>query len=170
MKNLKSTVLTAMLVSCLTSFSYAGWFSKKEDCKKCEKSQKESCEKKTDCDKSMKACKLKAGEGTLSTAALKILLDSKTDLTLLDARSGKYDDGKRIPGARSLNADSDAKEIAKVIPSKESLVVTYCGSLQCPASSKLHKHLTGLGYRHVLEYPEGIKGWVEAKNPVEDKN
>ena len=169
MNNLKYMLLTAMMVSCLSSFSYAGWFSKKGDCKKCERSQKESCEKKTDCDQNMKECRMKSGEAVVSTKALKILLDSKTELILLDARSGKYDDGKRIPGAKSLNAGSASEEIEKVIPSKESLVITYCGSLKCPASSKLHEHLSELGYKHVIEYPQGIKGWVEAGNSVENK-
>ena len=168
MNNLKSMILTVMMVSCLTSFSYAGWFSKKGDCKKCERSQKESCEKKSDCG-DMKDCRMKSGEAVVSTKALKILLDSKTELILLDARSGKYDDGKRIPGAKSLNAASAPEEIEKVIPSRDSLVITYCASLKCPASSKLHKHLTELGYKHVIEYPQGIKGWVEAGNSVENK-
>ena len=169
MNNLKYMLLTAMMVSCLSSFSYAGWFSKKGDCKKCERSQKESCEKTADCDQNMKECRMTSGEAVVSTKALKILLDSKTELVLLDARSGKYDDGKRIPGAKSLNAGSASEEIEKVIPSKESLVITYCGSLKCPASSKLHEHLSELGYKHVIEYPQGIKGWVEAGNSVENK-
>ena len=170
MNHLRSMMMSVLLVSCLATYSFAGWFSKKSECKKCEMAQKESCEQKKDCGQAMKACKMKGDGAVLSTAALKILLDSQTDLILLDARSGKYDDGKRIPGAKSLNEGSSAKEIEKVIPSKESLVVTYCGGLQCPASSKLHKHLTKLGYVNVLEYPEGIKGWVEAKNAVEVKN
>ncbi len=168
MNHLKSMILGFMMVSCLTSFSYAGWFSKKGDCKKCERSQKESCEKRSDCG-DMKECRMKSGEAVVSTKALKILLDSKTELILLDARSGKYDDGKRIPGAKSLNAESASEEIAKVIPSRESLVITYCGSLKCPASSRLREHLAGLGYKHVIEYPQGIKGWVEAGHRVEGK-
>lgn len=99
---------------------------------------------------------------TLNTSALKTLLDSGVPLVVLDARSGKYDDGMRIPGAKSLNADSKPEEIAKVIPGKEALVVTYCSNLKCPASDKLYKHLKSLGYTNVIEYPEGIQGWKEA--------
>ncbi len=78
---------------------------------------------------------------------------------ILDARSGKYDDGYRIPGAQSLNSQSSAEEIAKVIPNKDTLVVTYCSNLQCPAGKALAVHLKKLGYTNVLEYPEGIAGW-----------
>ncbi|HMM60116.1 MAG TPA: rhodanese-like domain-containing protein, partial [Candidatus Rifleibacterium sp.] len=69
-------------------------------------------------------------------------------------------------GALSLNAESKAEEIAKVLPNKESLIVTYCANLNCPASHKLYTHLKSLGYTNLSEYTEGIDGWVAAGNPV----
>ncbi|MBU1108822.1 MAG: rhodanese-like domain-containing protein [Candidatus Riflebacteria bacterium] len=104
--------------------------------------------------------------GVLDTVGLKTLIDSGVPMIVLDARSGEYDDGKRIPGALSLNSESKPEEIAKVLPNKEALVVTYCANLQCPASSALNKHLKSLGYSNLREYPEGIQGWIEAGNPV----
>ena len=103
---------------------------------------------------------------TVNTLGLKTLISSGVPLTILDARAGKYDDGRRIPGAQSLNAESKAEEIAKVLPNKESLVITYCANLKCPASHKLYTHLKSLGYTNLIEYPEGIDGWVAAGNPV----
>jgi len=102
----------------------------------------------------------------VNTSGLKTLLDSGVPLIVLDARSGQYDDGKRIPGALSLNAESKPEEIAKALPNKEALIITYCANLKCPASNMLYKHLKSLGYSNLLEYPEGIQGWVEAGNPV----
>jgi len=102
----------------------------------------------------------------VNTSGLKTLIDSGVPLTILDARSGQYDDGKRIPGALSLNAESKPEEIAKVLPNKEGLIITYCANLKCPASDMLYKHLKSLGYSNLLEYPEGIQGWIEAGNPV----
>lgn len=102
----------------------------------------------------------------VNTSGLKTLIGSGVPLTILDARSGKYDDGKRIPGAMSLNAESKPEEIAKLLPNKEALIVTYCANLKCPASNMLYKHLKSLGYSNLLEYPEGIQGWIEAGNPV----
>ena len=107
-----------------------------------------------------------ANIGTISPLALKSMVDAKLPVTILDARSGKWDDGRRIPGAKSLNADSKVREILKVLPDKESLVVTYCSNLQCPASAKLAKHLKSLGYKNVVEFPEGIQGWSESGFPV----
>jgi len=103
---------------------------------------------------------------TVSTLGLKTLIDSGVPMIILDARSGKYDDGKRIAGALSLNAESKAEEIAKVLPKKDALIVTYCANLKCPASNALYNHLKSLGYTNLIEYPEGIQGWIEAGNPV----
>jgi len=102
----------------------------------------------------------------INTFQLKAHVDSG-DAILLDARAGKYDDGYRIPGAKSLNSKSTAEEIAKVIPNKGAQIVTYCSNLQCPASKALAEHLKALGYTHVHEYPEGIASWRAAGGRVE---
>lgn len=105
-------------------------------------------------------------EATVSTAALAALLRAKVPLVLLDARTGKFDDGRRIPGANSLSATTTAAQAAKFIKAKDTLVVTYCSNLKCPASSNLAKRLTALGYKNVVEYPNGIEGWAKAGNAV----
>lgn len=102
----------------------------------------------------------------LNTFQMKEYVESG-EAVILDARSGKYDDGTRIPGAKSLNDKSTAEEVAAVIPSKNSTVITYCSNLQCPASKRLADHLSKLGYTHVKEYPAGIAGWQEAGGSVD---
>jgi len=100
--------------------------------------------------------------GHIDANAVNALLRAGVPMVLLDARSGQYDDGRRIPTARSLNAQSPAEAIGKAIPSKEALVVTYCASVQCPASNKLAKRLLELGYTNIIEFPAGIAGWDAA--------
>ena len=95
------------------------------------------------------------------------MIESKIPMVLLDARSGKWDDKSRIPGALSLNDKSTKDEVTGIIKSKDALVVTYCSSLKCGASNKLYIHLKKLGYKNVLEYPFGIKGWLEVGNDIE---
>jgi rhodanese-related sulfurtransferase len=114
-----------------------------------------------------KAATPMAGEAVINTPGLKALLSAKVPVTLLDARSGKYDDGRRIPGAVALNATSTDQEIAKVVPDKNALVVAYCAGPKCPASHELAERLHKMGYVNVIEYSEGIPGWTEAGNPVE---
>lgn len=102
----------------------------------------------------------------LTTLQMKAYVDSG-EAILLDARSGKYDDGNRIPGAKSLNAKSSVEEVEALIPTKDAFVITYCSNLKCPASKALFDHLKKLGYTNVWEYPEGIDGWITAGGEVE---
>lgn len=86
---------------------------------------------------------------------------------IFDARSAKYDDGRRIPGAISLTDKSTAEEVAKIVKDKDQKVVTYCSSPTCPASARLAKHLKKLGYTNISEYPKGIKGWANEGKKIE---
>lgn len=140
----------------------------------CGRRAKKACAAKVEC--TAGTCAKTGGEAKtdahasvaeISTPALATLLRSGKP-TVLDARTGKYDDGRRIPGAKSLSPEADAKEAAKQIPSKDSLVVTYCSNTQCPASGRLAKRLLELGYNNILEYPEGIAGWQQEGNQVEE--
>lgn len=106
-------------------------------------------------------------EGVVNTAALEAMLRAKTPMTLLDARTGKFDDGIRIPGALSLAPDAADAQVAAMLPDKQKLVVTYCSNLKCPASRMLGEKLRTLGYGNVLEYHEGLEGWMAAGNAVE---
>ena len=108
-----------------------------------------------------------ASVATLNSAALDAMVKAKTPLTILDARAGKNDDGKRIPGAKSLNEASTPDEIKTVLPDKEALVVTYCAGEKCSASPKLAGKLRELGYTNVMELTEGIAGWEKAGNKLE---
>ena len=102
----------------------------------------------------------------IDTGVLCTLIRADVPVTILDARAGKYDDGRRIPGAEVVAPDADKKTLARLVPEKGSLVVTYCGGPTCPLSSQLADRLAKLGYKHVLEYPQGIAGWTESGHDV----
>jgi len=102
----------------------------------------------------------------INTPALKTILASGVPVTLVDARTGKFDDGRRIPGALNLSPDATEPEIQSLLKDKNALIVSYCANLKCPASAKLAARLQMLGYKHILEYPHGIEGWVADGNPV----
>ncbi len=102
----------------------------------------------------------------LDTEEVRKIIEEKSAL-IFDARTGKWDDGQRIPGAKSLSAASTSEEIAAAIPDKKQAVLVYCGGRQCPASAELAKVLIKHGYTNVMEYPDGIKGWKNAGMQVE---
>ena len=114
-------------------------------------------------------CPAASKAAVINTEGLATLIQSKVQLKLFDARSGKYDDGQRIPGAQQLSPDADEAVITKAIPDKSALVVTYCAGLKCPASKALADRLKKLGYSNVIEYPQGIAGWLEAGKAVDKK-
>ncbi|MBT3376641.1 MAG: rhodanese-like domain-containing protein [Lentisphaerae bacterium] len=112
-----------------------------------------------------------AVEATISTDALAAILRSGVSVAVLDARTGKYDDGRRIPGAKSLASNATADQVkAAAGEKKDGLIVAYCSNLKCPASKRLATSLKKLGYTNVLEYPEGIDGWAKAGKTVAKAN
>ncbi len=123
--------------------------------------------KKSCCGKEKCAVEKKCDSSVVNTEGLAALIQSKVPIKILDARSGKYDDGQRIPGAQQLSADADAAIIAKALPEKSALIVTYCAGVKCPASKALADRLKKDGYSNVIEYPQGIAGWLEAGKTVE---
>jgi rhodanese-related sulfurtransferase len=110
----------------------------------------------------------KKRHGKIDTHALANLIASGVPLVILDARGGKYDDGKRIASAQKLSYEATEKQAAQVIPSLNSLIVVYCSNLQCPASDYLASRLSELGYVNILKYPEGIQEWINAGHPVHE--
>ncbi len=97
---------------------------------------------------------------SIGTQALAALVRANVDVTILDARGPDVD--KVIPTAAAVEADADEDTLADLVPDTDALVVTYCGSLECPLSDKLYRRLKDLGYANVLEYDVGLKSWVEA--------
>lgn len=171
-------MLAAIMASAMALAVYANCGSCAGDSKPtcglgegCAKPEKVECSGKV-CAVNEAECKVavnKTVEATIGTDTLRILIGSGVQLTVIDARTGKYDDGKRIPGAIGLGADSDVEAIGRALPSKDALIVTYCSNTKCPASGMLAKKLQELGYKHILEYPEGIAGWIEAGNAVTEE-
>lgn len=104
----------------------------------------------------------KPGYKDLTTKELKELIDKKASITIVDARGINFDDGQRIPGGKLLPFNSTPARIAEVIPTKDTVVVVYCTSNQCPLSKHLAATLVKLGYTNVKRYPDGLEGWLAA--------
>jgi len=105
--------------------------------------------------------------GTVTVEGLAAILRAKVPVLIFDARTGKWDDGRRIPGAQTLHAGSTPDEVKTAIPDRSALIVTYCGGPKCPASHQLAERLIREGFKNIVELPEGIEGWVKAGHPVD---
>lgn len=102
----------------------------------------------------------------IGTTGLKKLLASGEKVTVVDARSGKWDDGRRIGNAQQLAANASDDEITKALPNKDAKIVAYCTNTKCPASAALAHKLADLGYKNVIKYPDGVDGWQAEGNAV----
>ena len=152
-------VMAALVAASVAGVSYAG--------EGCGAGAKSSCSYKSS-DKQASSGQ-SASYGTIDPAALKSMLDAQAKVVLVDARSAKWDDGKRIPGAISLTSDASEADIATALPNKDAAIVTYCSSEKCPASATLAERLTALGYGNVVKYPQGIEAWINAGNVVSEQ-
>jgi rhodanese-related sulfurtransferase len=95
---------------------------------------------------------------TLTWPETKKLSESGQAL-LVDARAATFYQTDHIPGAVSFPAGSPAQDVSDFVAKypKNTAIIVYCGSLQCPLSEKLVAQLTGqLGYTNVREMPGGF--------------
>ena len=80
--------------------------------------------------------------------------------TIIDVNSGETYTSSHIPGA--IHFGTNKKNLAKVLPkNKKTPIITYCGGKMCTAWRKAAKAACEMGYKKVLHYSEGIKGWKE---------
>lgn len=103
---------------------------------------------------------------TIHTKELKNWIDSGKPIQIVDARPKKYDKGEVIIGAKFLPFDSTEAKITATLPDKDAVIVVYCASIKCPASSNLAQKLVSMGYTHIYKYPEGIAEWMDKDYPL----
>jgi rhodanese-related sulfurtransferase len=85
------------------------------------------------------------------------------DVMIIDSRpkQAKYDKG-HIPGAVSIPDTSFDEHVAELPADKGTLLIFYCGGLQCKLSHKSAKKAEALGYTNVKVFAEGFPGWMAA--------
>lgn len=107
------------------------------------------------------------GMATLSVPELASLLEKQPNTVVCDANGeGVRDSYGIIPGAVLLSSAS-AYDIASELPTARDLpLVFYCSSKMCSAAPSAARRALDAGYSDVYVLPEGIKGWVQAGQPI----
>ncbi|GAT33953.1 rhodanese-related sulfurtransferase [Terrimicrobium sacchariphilum] len=104
----------------------------------------------------------------ISLQDLKKAIDSKT-VTLIDVNGTESYNSRHIPGAVDFFAYQ--KDLADKLPAdKNTLIVAYCYSPQCPAYKLAVDATEKLGYTNVKHFAPGISGWVNAGEPTQKGN
>ena len=70
-----------------------------------------------------------------------------------------YKEG-HIPGAINIPVDKLKDESGKKLKKTDTIIV-YCASYGCHASTNAAKILLEMGYKNVLDFKAGKKGWVD---------
>jgi len=120
----------------------------------------------------------KGGYQIVTTEELKVWLDQKKDMLIIDTMP--YADSyqkQHLPGAVQFEFPVDeVSQIEektktdfekKLGPDKNRRLVFYCGFTKCGRSHNGAMWAKKLGYTEVFRYPGGIKGWQEAEYPTE---
>ena len=86
------------------------------------------------------------------------------DVMIIDARpkKAKYDKG-HIPGAVSIPDTEFDKHVDKLPTDKNTLLIYYCGGVECKLSHKSAKKAEALGYTNVKVFAKGFPGWMAVK-------
>jgi rhodanese-related sulfurtransferase len=105
----------------------------------------------------------------ISFATIEQLLEMRENgqnFTVVDVLSADSYAQGHIPEALSLPADQIEEKAAEVLPDKDATIVTYCARYMCRASTNAARKLQEMGYKHVLDYKAGLKGWQMADMPL----
>jgi len=103
--------------------------------------------------------KAKGGLISVSTAYIKKLIDEKSAYTLVDARPKRVADKGMIPTAINISDTEFDKQTDKLPADKSSLLIYYCGGLECVLSDKSAEKARKIGYTNVVTYPPGYPEW-----------
>ena len=96
---------------------------------------------------------------------LKMALENREHVIVIDARSTQAFKTERIPGAISIPHRSMSPDTTASLD-HAALVVTYCDGIGCNASTKGAFNMTKLGFR-VKELMGGLDWWKRDGHPTE---
>jgi len=96
------------------------------------------------------------------------MMENEEDFKLVETLSPESFSSGHIPGAvniptpRELTSKQMRAEAVRLGINKTDVVVTYCASYTCVASTRAARLLLEAGFINVLDFKASKKGWVDA--------
>ena len=106
---------------------------------------------------------------TITREQLQATIEEKEQVILLEALPESYYRKGHLPGALHLPHDRVRELAPKLVPDKDSAIVTYCASAICQNSHIAAETLRAMGYTNVSVYVGGKQDWAEAGLALEVK-
>jgi rhodanese-related sulfurtransferase len=102
---------------------------------------------------------------TIAAEQLKLFLDAREKVVLIDLRPLGEFQKSRLPGARSIPLTEVHKRFREI--PKAGRVVLYCDCPQTQIIEQAYQLLKDYGYRNTAVMTDGFRDWVRRKYPVE---
>ena len=99
---------------------------------------------------------------------LKVALEARENLIIIDSRSLEAYEAEHIPGAINIPHGTMSPETTGHLD-KSALAISYCDGIGCNASTKGALNMTKLGFR-VKELIGGLDWWKRDGHPTEGKS
>jgi len=120
----------------------------------------------------------RGGYKVVTTQELKVWLDQKKEMLVVDTMPPDNFKKQHIPGAVNFEvqrhpeltqmSDKMRADLEKLLgPDRDRTIVFYCGFTDCERSHNAGMWAIKLGYKNVYRQPGGITGWLEAGYPIE---
>jgi rhodanese-related sulfurtransferase len=105
---------------------------------------------------------------TITTDALKALLDKDQDLTLVNTLGAESFEKTKIPGAVNvpLSDSGFTAHVERMAGGKDKSIVVYCANQQCDASEKAAQKLEAAGFTDVSRYTGGAAAWEKEAGEI----
>ena len=99
--------------------------------------------------------------------AAKLAAPAPHDFVLVDARTQVEFSEAHIPGSVLVPARLAAAKLPSIAKDKARAVIFYCNGPNCTKTVKAGKAAAAIGYTNVLEYKEGLPGWLKSGRRAE---
>jgi len=99
---------------------------------------------------------------------LKKILQENPNVKLLNVLPEDEFEKEHIPNSINIPVENEnfLDEVKQQINNKNDLVIVYCASNECPASTEAAKKLEENGYKNVYDFKGGLQEWQETGNKV----
>jgi len=95
----------------------------------------------------------------INAHGLVALMRARLSIVVLDARGSSRE---FLPSSKPCAPNASASTVARLVPSKSMLVVTYDNGPSQTLGSQLAERLIKDGYKNVIRLPGGVQAWKSA--------
>lgn len=97
----------------------------------------------------------------ISAEQLLEMMENGDKFKLVEVLSKESYEKGHISGAINMPVDK-IESLAPKMLKKSDIIVVYCASYQCHASTNAARMLIKMGYKRVMDYKAGKQGWIDS--------